>query len=348
MIAEARERLELPDPAGRLWTYIRDELRHEIRTRIPDLPGWALTGGTVLAAQWKHRRSTDLDLKVPPRSGLIRLDPRYDPTFDAAMTRLGAGTPIHAMQQVIIPCFDGKIDILEAVSTPRSGQRVLEIDGQPETVLSNAQILSGKLVGRGLESPTRDLFDVAVAADLDPEALETAVNVIPEDTWRETQARWRETGPYHADQAEFVLKDVAERWTSIAEDPAGVAADRCEHARYERILIEWLDDKLQVTTRCSGERSRIRFVDSSNQTATADDLERQGITGYLDQTTRDSEAVLARIEAARRATGKRIVHATLIPPSPVLFGNEPIDLSGDDPGSASGALPARKPRARSH
>ena len=348
MTSDSLERLELPDPAGRLWTYMRDELRDEIVRRIPDFQGWALTGGTILAAQWGHRRSTDIDLKVPPRTGLPILGPNYDPTFDDAMERLGAGTLVHADRQIIIPLFEGKIDIFEGPPRPEVGQRLVEIDDNTETVLSNAQILTGKLAGRGLESPTRDLFDVGVALDLDPEALEVAVNCIPEDTWRETIARWRETAPYHAEQADLVLKDVADPWIDIAADPATAAAERAVRARYQRIVIEWRDDVLEVVTTCPGRNPRTRRIDPKDEDTVVEDLQRHGIAAYLDHATGRPQDVFDRIEKARGGRGRRVVHATLTPPSAALFRGDRIDHRSDvipnrtaNAGETGGRDPAR-------
>ena len=348
MTPDPLERLQLPDPAGRLWTCMRDELRHEVVRRIPDFEGWALTGGTILAAQWGHRRSTDVDLKVPPRTGLAVLGPKYDPTFDEAMGRLGAGTPVHTDRQIIIPLFDGKIDILEAPLRPEAGQRPVEIDDNSEMVLSNTQILTGKLAGRGLESPTRDLFDVAVAHDLDPEALEVAVNCIPEDTWRETVARWRQTAQYHADQADLVLKDVADPWIDIAADPATAAAERAVQARYQRIVIEWRGDVLEVVTTCLGRNPRNRRVDSTDADSVVEDLQRHGIAAHLDHATRRPQDVFDRIEKARGGQGRRVVHATLTPPSAALLRGDRIDHRSDvipnrtaNAGETGGRDPAR-------
>ena len=300
MTSTGPERLDLPDPAGRLWTYIRNELRYEIEKRIPDFKGWSLTGGTILAAQWGHRESTDIDLKVPPQTGLAALGPRYDKSFNEAMERLGAGTPVHSDKQIVIPLFDAKVDIFEGVPTPTAGQREATIDEHRETVLSNTQILSGKLTGRGLESPTRDLFDVAVAGELDPDALEAAVNCIPEDTWRETIARWRETAPYHADQADLVLKNVAERWVAFAADPATAAVEKGMLARYEDLTIVRRDGALEVTTRCRAAEPRIRRIDNASPEAMVEDLNRQGVHEYLEHATGRADAILESIQNGTR------------------------------------------------
>ena len=56
------ERLKLPEPAGRLWVATRDIFR-ALEREERDVPTVAhLGGGTVLAARWGHRRSTDVDI----------------------------------------------------------------------------------------------------------------------------------------------------------------------------------------------------------------------------------------------------------------------------------------------
>ena len=300
----------LPDPAAGVWRHSSRELLRQLKSRIPDFDGWKLSGGTILAAQWQHRDSTDIDLKVPPKTGLARLDPRYDPGFDEAMERLGAAKPIHRKDQIIIPFNTGKIDIFEGVTRPRIGHRTACIDGQPEDVLSNAQILAGKLLGRGLESPTRNLFDIAVAAETDSTALEIAINCLGEGTWRETTVRWEETAPHHAAAARTALRNIPARWKSIADDPAGAAIERAARARYERVTIRWSDNRLEVETRCPGQRPRVRSLNAKIRNGIANDLERYGINAYLDEATwTRSDSILDEIESAedRRLA---IVHET--------------------------------------
>lgn len=320
-----RKQLELPDPAGRIWRYLRAALRGEITKRIPDFRQWALTGGTVLAAQWKHRESTDIDLKVPPRTGLVQLNPKYDATFDEAMKRLGGGTPRHSDRQIVIPLFGSKVDLFEGAPSPTRGHTLVEVDGIPEIVLSNTQILCGKLMGRGLGSPTRDLFDIAIAAQTDPVSLEAAVNCIPEDTWRETIARWHESREYHADEAEHVLKNVGEQWTHVASDPAMFALERSSEARYETVIIRWRNNVLEATTKCPGKEPRSRSIDATSREATINDLERHGLNGYLEHATGNAKRILDRIEKERNREGNRVIYATMAAASHGLPAGVHID-----------------------
>ena len=72
--------------------------------------------------------------------------------------------------------FDtGQVDLAALDPCPSRGHESAMVDGEPIIVLSNAQILHGKLE-RASRSPVRDVFDVIVAGERDPDALAIAVN----------------------------------------------------------------------------------------------------------------------------------------------------------------------------
>ena len=100
-------------------------------------------------------------------------------------------------------CIRRLANLLQVASAYRQGRKW-------RCECNYSQILSGKLAGRGLESPTRDLYDVAVAAELDPCALEAAVNTVADATWQETTTGWQETATMHAALASDALRGVPE------------------------------------------------------------------------------------------------------------------------------------------
>ena len=69
--------LTLPEPARGLFRSVRATLAELLPTVIDGDRGWWLGGGTVLAAQWQHRLSTDLDIFLPADSSLAPFDPRW-------------------------------------------------------------------------------------------------------------------------------------------------------------------------------------------------------------------------------------------------------------------------------
>ena len=322
-----REFETLPEPAGPMWARMRKHLSDAIKKRIPEFEGWKLSGGTVLAAQWKHRESTDIDLVVDVKAGLALLNPRYDPSFEKMMIALGCRRPIHRQDQVIIPVGDGKVDLFAARSVPEEGHYRARVQGEVEEVMSNAQILAGKIIGRGFESPTRDVYDVAVAAETDPDALEIAINCIPEGTWEETIARWREAAPTHAMRAKKRLRSVPAQWQEIAEDPARAAINRASKRRYARVGIEWKNGNLEVTTECEDGRERKWRIETDNTRDITDELERHGVNGYLNSRANgEAERTLRKIIETRRPK-KGLIHESTwsleAPRKPIRKGGYP-------------------------
>ena len=178
--------LTLPQPAADLWAAARDVL-HQVEPHadyeVPIPPH--LGGGTILAARWHHRASTDVDVIFPRRGSLTDL---LQDDAKNIVDRLG-GKPRKLMGQrhvtVIFPA--GSIDITAIDPRPDIGHKETLVDGRAELVLNNTQILRGKLE-RTQEMMARDLFDIATAAREDPAALASALNMLPED--RATAITW--------------------------------------------------------------------------------------------------------------------------------------------------------------
>lgn len=322
--------MELPEPARELWFKIREPLRNALNKRLHEFQGWKLSGGTILAAQWHHRKSTDIDLKIHPKAGIRGLDPRYDASFGCEMVELGASEPTHGQDQVIIPFPNGKIDIFQAETEPTVGERLVNVDGVEEVVLSNAQILSGKIAGRGLDSPTRDLFDIAVAAEMDPRALEVAVNAIPDSTWGEIVNRWEEASDFHRAAASEALTDVPPRWQHLAEDPARAAIDAAAKARYTQLTIRWSNDEPVIRTESTLRGEQEQRLGYATRAAIEAGLEESGVRGYLEnRTPTATKTVIERIEATKKArTG--IIHSALAAPGGALGTETKAVIRGRD------------------
>ena len=69
----------------------------------------------------------------------------------------------------------GQVDLLQVDPVPPGAEHIAVVNGTPSLVLDTAQILHGKLE-RADRIAVRDVFDLIKAADLDPDALATAVN----------------------------------------------------------------------------------------------------------------------------------------------------------------------------
>ena len=271
----------LPEPAGSLWNTFRDPLEQEILEFIPDFSGWKLSGGTILSAQWNHRKSTDIDLKVRPYTDLPLLNPDYNPRFSLFLESLGVTTVFYRTDQVTMVADIGKIDIFAAASVPSVGEYTAVVHDRKEEVLSNSQILTGKISGRGLRSPTRDLFDIAVAFREDPLSLSIATNTVHRDTFREIVARIKSERLYYREDAQESLMDVPSRWQHILENPAEAALEALLSVRYKRVCIHWENHRLRLSLEFRNQQRRNLLIDTRTSKRLEYDLERLGLNHYL-------------------------------------------------------------------
>lgn len=289
--------MKLPEPVRELWLNTRDVLHEQIERYIDDFQGWKMHGGTVLAARWGHRDSTDIDLKVDEKAGLALLNPRRNPGFDAAMRTLGAvRAPNHGPRKITIHFPNGRIDLGQGRLPVPYGHVNETIDGKETTVFSNTQILAGKILGRSMRSPTRDVFDIAVAKRLDRASLEAATNMIISFTHASTRETIRLARRTHMRNAQRALRNVPERFRREKRDPATHAVDALESCRYVNLDIEVAHGSLAITTECQDGTIRVRENPTTDRNALRKWLHEHAIPECLDAAALNKEqAVLARL-----------------------------------------------------
>lgn len=121
------ERLTLPAPARGLWAQTAAEL-HRLLKRLPTrAEGYGIGGGTVLAARWNHRKSTDIDLTVPEGCGLNIMTRKHSAVIRDRMKRLGSEEPLLTERHYRIEFRKGTIEIRTEGVRRRAVHRV---DGQ--------------------------------------------------------------------------------------------------------------------------------------------------------------------------------------------------------------------------
>ena len=232
------EELTLPSPAKALFQSVCGVLDALIRPISPGGTMGRLGGGTALAARWRHRRSTDLDITVPVGTGLGRYDPGRDGRLVERMA--AAGAHAHVRPRSFTFTFEhGKLNLVEMDPQFRVGHAGAEVDGVPMDVYANAQILCGKLHGRGNVLPERDIFDIAVAAELDAPALAAAVNHLDVDYRREIVHRIRAQADGYRSTAKTVLDPLDSRWAALLADAPAKAAAAIEDAAYATVTVEY-------------------------------------------------------------------------------------------------------------
>ena len=131
------------------------------------LEEWSLGGGTVLMRRYHHRLSKDIDIFIPDPQYLGYLSPRLN-------TRAESLTQNYIEQASSLKLFfpEGEIDFVVSgylTEHPAVGE---ELFGRSVQVETTAEIVAKKVWHRGVEFTARDVFDLAMVVEKEPEALQ--------------------------------------------------------------------------------------------------------------------------------------------------------------------------------
>ena len=132
-------------------------------------PFWTFGGGTVLMLRYHHRKSKDIYIFVPDPQYLGYVTPRLS---DLAMEV--ASDYVEAAGYVKLIRSEGEIDF---VASPNLTQQPFEwwnLLGRNIRVETSAEIMAKKLWHRGDIVTARDIFDLSLVIEKDPEALRSA------------------------------------------------------------------------------------------------------------------------------------------------------------------------------
>jgi hypothetical protein len=158
------------------------------------LGDWTFGGGTVLMRRYHHRVSKDVDIFVPDPQWLGYLTPRLNPVAEE-MT--GEYVEQAGLLKLYFP--QGELDFVVAAPLTPSPWLPEPIMGRRIRVESSAEIVAKKLKHRGAELKARDLFDLAVVIEREPESLPILAPIL-------------------AEQKSVVLQRLVDREAALRED----------------------------------------------------------------------------------------------------------------------------------
>ena len=235
------EHLALVEPAGALWKRIRDRLA-ELRQSEEGTAQqeWMMGGGSILAARWAHRTSTDIDLITSAQWQLRDLGASGTNAFTRAMTALGGKLKGFNDASIEMTFPDRqRLHIFRHQPTPALGHRRATIDGQAFIALSTTQILAGKLLHRSLRAPARDLYDIVLASEREPAGLHHAVNMLSPEMRANITLMWYVRQEKLERDARVTLKPISERNGLSIEraDLVNRAIEATEAAGYQQIRV---------------------------------------------------------------------------------------------------------------
>ncbi len=158
------------DLSGGAW---KDLLPHalsiieEIKSHGTSDPFWTFGGGTVLMLRYQHRLSKDIDIFVPDPQYLGFVTPRLSDVAAAVSDQYVEDQSSYV--KLIRP--EGEIDFVASPNLTNSPFEMWNIDGHHIRVETAAEIVAKKLWHRGDRATARDLFDLSLVIEREPEAL---------------------------------------------------------------------------------------------------------------------------------------------------------------------------------
>ena len=133
-------------------------------------PFWTFGGGTVLMFRYGHRLSKDIDIFVPDPQYLGYVTPRLNDTA-ASLTEEYTEMPGSFVK---LQFEEGEIDFVAAPNLTDAAWERWEIQGRPVRVETAAEVIAKKMYHRGDRATARDLFDLALVVEREPQALAAA------------------------------------------------------------------------------------------------------------------------------------------------------------------------------
>ena len=176
------------------------------------LDEWTFGGGTVLMRRHRHRFSKDIDIFIGDPQCLGYLTPRLSSAVESMTT--------HYIEQsgfVKLYFPEGEIDFVVSGSLTQDPTRIEPLFGRPVAVETSTEIVAKKVWHRGVEFTARDIFDLAMVIEKEPQAL-PAIN------------------PILRDRRTVILERIARHHVGIRED-----FEELETLEYRRSFDECVD-----------------------------------------------------------------------------------------------------------
>lgn len=143
----------------------------EVRTHGGmDDPFWTLGGGTVLMFRYRHRLSKDIDIFVPDPQYLGFVSPRLSDVAASLTEDYTEASDAFVKLQF----EEGEVDFVAAPNLLDDAWEMWNIGGHRVRVEKASEIIAKKMYHRGNRATARDLFDLALVIEREPEALRQA------------------------------------------------------------------------------------------------------------------------------------------------------------------------------
>ena len=142
------------------------KLIEDARQRQIPVDEWTFGGGTVLMRRHRHRLSKDVDIFIDDPQFLGYLTPRLSPVAESLTTDYAEDANF-----VKLRFPEGEVDFVVAAALTSTPTREENILGAPFLVEQSGEIIAKKVWHRAAEFTSRDIFDLAMVAEWEPDVL---------------------------------------------------------------------------------------------------------------------------------------------------------------------------------
>ena len=134
---------------------------------------WSFGGGTVLMRRYRHRFSKDIDIFINDPQYLGYLTPRLSDTAESLTTDY-----VEQANFLKLSFAEGEIDFVVSAPLTAAPVRTESIFGRKVLVETSTEIVAKKIWHRGAYFTARDIFDLALVAEREAEALHEIAPVL--------------------------------------------------------------------------------------------------------------------------------------------------------------------------
>lgn len=142
------------------------ELIDSVRESGVPLDDWSFGGGTVLMRRHHHRFSKDIDIFVPDPQFLGYLTPRLSTKAESMTDNY---EEVGNSLKLYFP--EGEIDFVASAPLTENPTITEALFGREVQVETSTEIVAKKIWHRGADFTARDIFDLALVTEKEPEAL---------------------------------------------------------------------------------------------------------------------------------------------------------------------------------
>jgi hypothetical protein len=156
------------DERLRIWEVLFERaliLIGHARERALPVDEWTFGGGTVLMRRHRHRLSKDIDIFIDNAEFLGYLNPRLSDVAESLTTDYVEDT-----EYLKLRFPEGEIDFVVAAPLSANPAILETILGHPFLVETSTEIVAKKVWHRGATFTARDIFDLAMVAEREPDA----------------------------------------------------------------------------------------------------------------------------------------------------------------------------------